>query len=166
MRARVFPLTSDPSGSHFISDTNAGAWAGPASEEFEPGRERRYFEFLYAEICVAIHRRIPRYELWLLVAETAGDPDRLSRDEVQRFIDDELDRLLSREGHSLAPRARQRPPPAAERNAEILTRAQEERPMRAEDRVSRRLGVRDVRSLQPVEPEVPAWVARTGANAR
>ena len=84
------------------------AGAQPEIEEFGPGMERRYFEFLYAEICVALERRIPRYDLWLLVAESARDPDRLSRAEMQRFLDDDLDPLLDREHPSLAPRARQR----------------------------------------------------------
>ena len=70
--------------------------------------ERRYFEFLYQEFCMAIDRRISRYELWLLVMEAAPDPSRLCDTEKKRFVDQSIDGLLSREKKELAPRARKR----------------------------------------------------------
>jgi hypothetical protein len=69
---------------------------------------RRYFEFLYAEICVAIGRRISRYALWILVSERIGDPESLSRHEIERFLDEELGALLAHEHGFLTPRARTR----------------------------------------------------------
>jgi len=72
-----------------------------------PSRDR-YFDFVYEEICVAVGRRISRYDLWLLVSETGADPRELSRDQVQGFIDQRLDRVIAREERPLSPRAQQR----------------------------------------------------------
>ena len=38
-------------------------------------RSRRYFEHLYNEICIALNRRVSRYQLWPLAWEAGGDPD-------------------------------------------------------------------------------------------
>lgn len=70
--------------------------------------EHRYFEFLYAEICVAVGRRVSRYDLWLLVWETGGDPGDLSRRQVERFIEGGLETLLIEENARLAPRVLRR----------------------------------------------------------
>jgi hypothetical protein len=70
--------------------------------------ERRYFEYLYNEICVALNCRVSRYDLWLLVWNSGGDPDELSRDQVRLFLERGLDPLLSEEGAALLPRARRR----------------------------------------------------------
>jgi hypothetical protein len=71
-------------------------------------RRDRYFDFVYGEICVAIGRRISRYDLWLLVSETGANPSELSRDQVQGFIDQGLDLAIAREKKLLSPRAQQR----------------------------------------------------------
>lgn len=69
---------------------------------------RRYFEHLYAEICVAVKHRISRYELWLLVWESGGDPDDLTSEQVRVFVREHLDSLLSEEGSPLEGRPRKR----------------------------------------------------------
>ncbi len=68
----------------------------------------RYFDHLYTEICVAAGRRISRYGLWLLVWESGGDPDDLTRERAQLFIANQLTTLLAEEGLSLAARTRRR----------------------------------------------------------
>lgn len=70
--------------------------------------ERRYFDHLYAEISVAIGHRVSRYDLWLMIWTHGGDPDDLSRDEVQLFVEDGLGSFLTEEGRSLPARQRQR----------------------------------------------------------
>ncbi|MEE8165494.1 MAG: hypothetical protein V3T64_07995 [Myxococcota bacterium] len=70
--------------------------------------EHRYFEFVYNEICVALHRRISRYDLWLLVWDSGGDPDELNHDQVRLFLENALDTLLIEEGLTLSPRVRRR----------------------------------------------------------
>lgn len=69
---------------------------------------RRYFDHLYAEICVALERRVSRYALWLMVWEAGGDPDELGRSQVEHFLAEHLDGLLREEGATLAPRKRRR----------------------------------------------------------
>ena len=70
-------------------------------------RRDRYFDFVYGEICVAMGRRISRYDLWLHVSETGADPRELSRDQVRGFIDQRLDLVIGRE-KPLSPRAQRR----------------------------------------------------------
>ena len=70
--------------------------------------ERRYFEFLYNEICVALHRRIARYDLWLLLWDSGGDPDELSHVQVRLFLENALDTLVTAEGLTLPHRDRRR----------------------------------------------------------
>lgn len=65
---------------------------------------RRYFDHVYAEICVALERRISRYDLWLGVWEAGGDPDDLTPDQARRFVDRQLPDLLREEGSPLAGR--------------------------------------------------------------
>lgn len=69
---------------------------------------KRTFDHLYAEICVAAGRRVSRYALWLLVWESGGDPDELSRDRLRVLLDGPLDALLREEGLALPPRVRRR----------------------------------------------------------
>ena len=69
---------------------------------------RRYFEHIYVEICLAVERRISRYDLWLAIWETGGDPDELTREQARRFVEAGLDPLLAEEGTRLRPRARRR----------------------------------------------------------
>jgi hypothetical protein len=70
--------------------------------------ERRTFEFVYVEISLALSRRISRYDLWVRIWESGGDPDDLDRAQVRRFVERGLDGLLTEEGVRLAPRARRR----------------------------------------------------------
>jgi hypothetical protein len=70
--------------------------------------QRRYFEHLYNEICVAVNRRVSRYDLWLLVWDGGGDPDDLTRSQARDFVENRLSALLLEEGTSLRPRARRR----------------------------------------------------------
>ena len=69
---------------------------------------RRYFEHLYNEICVAVNRRISRYDLWLLVWDGGGDPDDLTHAQARYFVESNLSRLLAEQGTSLSNRARRR----------------------------------------------------------
>lgn len=69
---------------------------------------RRTFEHLYNEISVAAGRRVSRYGLWLLVWESGGDPDELTREQVRCFVDRQLGTLLREEGVVLADRDRHR----------------------------------------------------------
>jgi hypothetical protein len=70
--------------------------------------ERRYFEFVYAEVCVAVERRLSRYDLWLLLSDAPMDRNRLSGDEARVFVDRILNRLPRRDNEVLTPRARKR----------------------------------------------------------
>lgn len=69
---------------------------------------RRLFDHLYAELCVAAGRRASRYDLWLRVWETGGDPEDLTQEALQRFLAEGLDALLREERISLPRRARGR----------------------------------------------------------
>ena len=68
----------------------------------------RYFEFLYSEISLALERRISRYDLWLAVWDSGGDPDELSHDQVRLFLETALDTVLREEGSTISPRVRRR----------------------------------------------------------
>ena len=70
--------------------------------------QRRYFEHLYNEICVAANRRISRYDLWLLVWESGGDPDELTTERAHYFVANNLSALLAEEGVCLERRVRRR----------------------------------------------------------
>lgn len=70
--------------------------------------QRRYFEHLYKEICVAVNRRISRYDLWLQVWDGSGDPDDLNREGAHDFVDHHLSSLLAEEGIHLGDRPRRR----------------------------------------------------------
>ena len=69
---------------------------------------RRYFEHLYTEICVALGRRVPRYDLWLLVWEAGADPSELTRDHARIFLEIQLPTLLAEEGAFLDRKALRR----------------------------------------------------------
>lgn len=70
--------------------------------------QRRYFEHLYDEICVAVNQRISRYDLWLRISNGGGDPDELTQPQARDFIENSLSLLLAEEGASLSNRARRR----------------------------------------------------------
>ena len=70
--------------------------------------QRRYFEHLYSEICVAVNRRISRYDLWLRVCEGGGDPNQLTREQALYFVENDLSSLLVEEDTSLRGRGRRR----------------------------------------------------------
>lgn len=70
--------------------------------------ERRYFEFLYTQISVALAQRVSRYDLWLAIWESGGDPDALTRGDVVCFLETGFSRLLQEEGKTLQPWARRR----------------------------------------------------------
>jgi len=70
--------------------------------------QRRFFEHLYCEVCVAVDRRISRYDLWLLMWEGGGDPDELTQEQAAYFIENNLTALLAEESCLLSPRARKR----------------------------------------------------------
>ena len=69
---------------------------------------RRYFDYVYKEICVAAGKRVSRYGLWLLIWEAGGDPDDLSRDRLRAFVAQHLATLLREEGVRLDDRQRAR----------------------------------------------------------
>lgn len=70
--------------------------------------QRRYFEFIHAETCLALKRRIPRYDLWLAVWDSGGDPDDLSPEQARLFVARGLRPLIAEESAPLTPRARRR----------------------------------------------------------
>lgn len=70
--------------------------------------QQRYFEHLYNEICVAVNRRISRYDLWLRVWDGGGDPNALTRSQARDFVEYNLPVLLAEEATSLSHRARRR----------------------------------------------------------
>ncbi len=70
--------------------------------------QRRYFEHLYNEICVAVDHRISRYDLWLRVWDGGGDPDELTHPQARSFLENNLSVLLAEEGTSLSNRALRR----------------------------------------------------------
>jgi len=51
-------------------------------------------------------RRVSRYGLWLLVWESGGDPDDLTRERAGLFLDQHLSPFLLEEGITLEPRER------------------------------------------------------------
>ena len=53
-------------------------------------------------------RRVSRYGLWLLVWESGGDPDDLTRERAGLFLDQHLSPFLREEGITLEPRERRR----------------------------------------------------------
>jgi hypothetical protein len=69
---------------------------------------RRYFEHMYKEICVAVNRRVSRYDLWLRVWESGGDPDDLTGPQAHIFVERHLSPLLAEEGLRLEGRPRRR----------------------------------------------------------
>ena len=70
--------------------------------------QRRYFEHLYNELCVAAKRRVSRYDLWLLVWEAGRDPDELGTNEAHYFVEHNLGPFLREEGVALDQRTRRR----------------------------------------------------------
>ncbi len=68
----------------------------------------RYFEFCYQEICLAVGRRISRYDLWLHVWNAGGDPDDMTREQAHIFIEDEMPAVFAEEGVVFEGRPRRR----------------------------------------------------------
>jgi hypothetical protein len=66
--------------------------------------ERRRFEHLYVELCLALGELAPRYALWLHMGESGCEPDTLERDAVVRFCSDDLEPFLFQHGLALTPR--------------------------------------------------------------
>lgn len=69
---------------------------------------RRYLDHIHAEICLALDRRVSRYDLWLALWDLGGDPDDLSPEQARRFVETGLDPLLREEGIRLGRWARRR----------------------------------------------------------
>ncbi len=69
---------------------------------------RRYFEHLYTEICVAVDRRISRYDLWLRLWDDGGDPDELTPLQARYFVENNLSSLLAEQSCTLSGRDRNR----------------------------------------------------------
>ena len=67
---------------------------------------RKRFEHLLTEICDAVGRPIPRYRLWLRLAELGFEPEALSRAEAITFCDEQLEAFLAERGLCLSPWAR------------------------------------------------------------
>lgn len=65
---------------------------------------RRGFDHLFAELSVAVGRRLPRWDLWLRLRELDLDPDRLSRADAIRFCDAHLESYLGERGLRLSER--------------------------------------------------------------
>ena len=73
----------------------------PRLVRLPPCREKspmsgRYFDHLYAEICVSAGRRVSRYGLWLAIWEAGTDPDELSRKHILRLVEGGSEGLLAR----------------------------------------------------------------------
>ncbi len=65
---------------------------------------RRRFEHLVLEISLAAGTTIPRYRLWLRIADLGFDPEQLSRGEVLSFCEGPLAIFLAESGIRIAPR--------------------------------------------------------------
>lgn len=65
---------------------------------------RRRFDHLFTELCVELGLRLPRFALWMAVAEAGAVPERLRREDVLAFYDGGLRRFLHERGLHLAPR--------------------------------------------------------------
>ena len=73
-----------------------------------PPSDRRRFDHLYEEICLALGRLLPRYALWLHMSEVELDPERLSRKQAVRFCREHLDDFLFEHGAELSGRPARR----------------------------------------------------------
>jgi len=60
-----------------------------------PPTERRAFNFLFAELSVAVGELIPRYALWLRMQELGADPSFLARQDLLAFHDHHLEAFLA-----------------------------------------------------------------------
>jgi hypothetical protein len=66
--------------------------------------DRRRFDYFYIELCCAVEQRLPRYALWLEVAEPPA-PTREDRADLLHFIDSQLAAFLADRGTAITPRA-------------------------------------------------------------
>lgn len=69
---------------------------------------RRGFDHLHAELSVQVGRLVPRYALWLRLAELGLDPERLSRAGALAFCRLHLGAFLREHGLALGAREAQR----------------------------------------------------------
>ena len=68
---------------------------------------RRRFDHLFVEICLAVERRVPRYQLWLELHDLGCDPEDLTRRTALAFCEGPLQSFLSERGlHLSQPSAR------------------------------------------------------------
>ncbi len=67
---------------------------------------RRRFDHLHVELSVAVGVALPRYPLWLHLAERGWNPEFLTREEVLTFWDQDLDAFLLARGAVLPKRCR------------------------------------------------------------
>lgn len=69
---------------------------------------RRRFSHLHTELSLAVGQVVPRYALWLDLAERGWNPERLTRAAVIAFSDHHLHRFLAAQRLSLSARAARR----------------------------------------------------------
>ncbi len=67
---------------------------------------RRIFDHFHAELSVATGYAIPRYPLWIALAESGRDPEELDEIDLVGFCDGPLDAFLRTRGLALSARAR------------------------------------------------------------
>lgn len=67
---------------------------------------RRTFDHFHAELSVAAGHAVPRYPLWLALADAGWDPEGLDGVDVLAFCDGPLDDFLRAHGLFLRPRRR------------------------------------------------------------
>jgi hypothetical protein len=70
----------------------------------DPQVARRRLDHLHAELCVAAGRRLPRFALWMALAESGARPGSLAHDDVVRFCGGALERFLREREVELPPR--------------------------------------------------------------
>jgi hypothetical protein len=63
---------------------------------------RRSFDHLHAELSVAAGRLLPRYALWLRLAEVGLDPERLRREQSLAFCRGHAAAFLGEQGIALS----------------------------------------------------------------
>jgi hypothetical protein len=69
---------------------------------------RRRFDHFFAELCVAVSRLLPRYELWLALHDEGLDPERVGGEGLLSFLGEPLDAFLAEQDLELPQRARRR----------------------------------------------------------
>ena len=64
---------------------------------------RRRFDHLYLELCLTLGARLPRFELWMALAEAGSTPEDLARGDALAFCDEGLQTFLRSRGYRLGP---------------------------------------------------------------